>query len=286
MNKPLIFGIGEIVWDCLPEGKKLGGAPVNFAYYTGKLGAESYPVSAVGTDSLGDEALDCCRSFGLDTRFIFRNALPTSRVLVSLDKDGIPQYEILQGVAWDSLEATKEVLTAVSRADAICWGSLAGRSEISFKAISALIAAAPKNCMKVFDINLRQHYYSKDKIESSLEAASVLKLNEDELAVLQRMFTLSSEAGSALREIALRWNLDYVVYTCGAAYSEIYTTEGLVSHINTPKVNVADTVGAGDSFTAAFITSTLLEKTLSEAHLEAVELAAKVCTMPGAIASI
>lgn len=286
MNKPLIFGIGEIVWDCLPAGKKLGGAPVNFSYYAGRLGADSYAVSAVGKDSLGEETLESCRSFGLDTRFIEQNELPTSRVLVKLDSSGVPQYEILEGVAWDALDASEEVLAAVSRADAICWGSLAGRTDRSFKAISSMIVTAPEGCMKVFDINLRQHYYSREKIESSLGAASALKLNEDELPVLSGLFNLPTDAADVLCCIAQRWSLDYVIYTCGAAFSEIHGTNGLISHIDTPKVDVADTVGAGDSFTAAFITSILLGKTTREAHEMAVSLAAKVCSSSGAIVEI
>ena len=286
MSKPLILGIGEIVWDCLPAGKKLGGAPVNFSYYAGRLGAESYAVSAVGKDELGKETLKSCRSFGLDTRFIEQNELPTSRVLVKLDSSGVPQYEILEGVAWDALDASEEVLAAVSHADAICWGSLAGRTERSFKAISTMIASAPQTCMKVFDINLRQHYYSREKIELSLLAASALKLNEDELPVLSGLFNLPDNSADALYRIAERWGLDYVIYTCGAAFSEIYCRQGLISHIDTPKVKVADTVGAGDSFTAAFITSILLGKTTREAHEMAVSLAAKVCSSSGAIVEI
>lgn len=286
MNKPLIFGIGEIVWDCLPSGKKLGGAPVNFAYYAGKLGAESYPVSAVGKDTLGDETLECCKNYGLDTRFIVRNDKPTSRVLVKLDDSGIPQYEILEGVAWDGLEASEGVLSAISRSDAICWGSLAGRSDGSSRAISAMVAATSPDCMRVFDINLRQHYYSGDRIAASLEAATALKLNEDELPVLQRLFPLPDTPEQAIQAIVDKWNLEYVIYTCGAAFSEIHTAEGLVSHIETPKVKVADTVGAGDSFTAAFITSILSGKNITEAHQAAVALAAKVCSRPGAIIEI
>lgn len=286
MNKPLIFGIGEIVWDCLPAGRKLGGAPVNFAYYAGKLGAESYAVSAVGQDPLGDETLECCSGFGLDTRYIVRNALPTSRVLVTLDQEGIPKYEILQGVAWDALEASEEVLGVLSKADAVCWGSLAGRSDASFNAISDMIAAAPEHCMKVFDINLRQHYYSADKIAASLDEATALKLNEDELPVLVDLFGLPQDAPEALREIALRWHLDYAIYTCGAAFSEIHGAGGLISHIDTPKVKVADTVGAGDSFTAAFITSILKGTDVREAHEAAVALAAKVCASHGAIVEL
>ena len=283
MEKPLIFGIGEIVWDCLPEGKKLGGAPVNFAYYAGKLGAMSYPVSAVGADELGREALSQCRSLGLDTRFISVNNYPTSRVLVSLDGAGIPQYEILEGVAWDCLEARPDVLEAVSCADAVCWGTLAGRSAGSFRAISSLVNAASESCIKVFDINLRQHYYSRECIESSMEAATALKLNEDELPVLINLFSLPQEASPALMKIARRWNLQYVIYTCGSSFSEIHSTSGMLSHIATPEVKVVDTVGAGDSFTAAFITSLLQGKAIEAAHSDAVALAARVCMNPGAI---
>ncbi len=283
MNKPLVFGIGEIVWDCLPEGRKLGGAPVNFCYYAGKMGAESYPVSAVGNDSLGEETLNSCRGFGLDTRFIERNSLPTSRVLVTLDVDGIPQYEIIESVAWDSMNASSQVLEAVSRADAVCWGSLAGRSDTSFKAVSSIVDATPEGCVRVFDINLRQKYYSREKIAASLERAKVLKLNEDELPVLQSLFLLDSNPSTALQEIAKRWKLDYVVYTCGASFSEIHSASGILSHLKTPKVDVIDTVGAGDSFTAVFVTSILKGESVPVAHERAVKVAAFVCTRPGAI---
>jgi len=285
-NGPLIFGIGEIVWDCLPEGRKLGGAPVNFAYYAGRLGAESYPVSAVGPDALGAETLARCRSLGLDTRYITVNALPTSRVLVTLDEAGIPKYEILEGVAWDALEASPEVLSAVSCADAVCWGSLAGRTGEAFRAIMAMVDAAPSGCMKVFDINLRQHFYCRDVVVSSLDRATVLKLNEDELPVLTEMFSLPAEPHRALRAIAADWGLEYVVYTCGAAFSEIHSEAGLLSHIDTPKVEVVDTVGAGDSFTAAFVTSLLMGEDVAPAHSAAVSLAAGVCSRAGAIVSL
>ena len=283
MIEPLVFGIGEIVWDCLPEGRKLGGAPVNFAYYAGLLGARSYPISAVGSDSLGSETLAYCRRVGLDTRYVAVNGLPTSRVLVTLDDSGIPKYDILQDVSWDRLEARPEAMEALSRADAVCWGTLAGRSEASWQAIAAMVAATPASCMKVFDINLRQHYYSRERIELSLTEATALKLNEDELPVLVNLFLLSQDASHALVEIARRWDIQYVIYTCGAAYSEIYSKDGMLSHIETPKVPVIDTVGAGDSFTAAFVTSLLQEKPVEDAHADAVALAARVCMNPGAI---
>ena len=278
MNKPFIIGLGEIVWDCLPDGKKLGGAPVNFAYHAGQLGADSFPVSAVGKDELGVETLAACKGFGLNTAFIQENSLPTSRVLVKLDSQGVPNYTILENVAWDALEATPLILDLASMADAICWGSLAQRSEISRKAVLEILDAVPYRSMKVFDINLRQHYYSREVIEASLERASVLKLNEDELPVVVQMLSLRG-----IDEIVARYSLQFLIYTCGAAYSEVYGPDGLLSHIETPKVEVADTVGAGDSFTAAFVTSILQGATPADAHAKAVDLSAYVCKCPGAI---
>ena len=277
-NKPIILGVGEVVWDCLPGGRKLGGAPVNFAYHCMQLGAKSYPVSAVGTDPLGDETLEACRSYGLDTAFIQVNQHPTSRVLVTLDEAGVPSYEIVENVAWDALEATPEALALASKADAVCWGSLAQRSEPSREAVLRLLSAVPSSAMKVFDINLRQHYYSKEVIEASLQQANVLKLNEDELPVV-----LSLLDASGIPQLISHYGLDFLVFTCGAAFSEVYGPQGLLSHIETPRIEVADTVGAGDCFTAAFVTSLLQGQAPARAHKEAVRLSAWLCSVPGAI---
>lgn len=278
MERPVILGIGEIVWDCLPEGKALGGAPVNFAYHAMKLGADSYPVSAVGDDELGAETLAACESYGLRTDYLQHPGLPTSRVLVSLDAQGVPKYEILENVAWDALDATPEVLMLAAKADAVCWGSLAQRSPRSREAILRILDAVPAGAMKVFDINLRQHYFSREVIESSLERASVLKLNEDELPVVMEITGLKG-----ISDIISRYSLDYLIYTCGAKDSEVYGPDALLSHIDTPKVEVVDTVGAGDSFTAAFIASILQGESPAAAHRRAVELSALVCRSHGAI---
>lgn len=277
-RKPIILGIGEIVWDCLPEGRKLGGAPVNFAYHAMQLGADSYPISAVGKDELGTETLATCRSYGLRTDFIQENDLPTSRVLVTLDKAGVPNYEIVENVAWDSLRVTPEAISLVRRADAVCWGSLAQRSLLSRQAVVELLSAAPAGAMKVFDINLRQHYYSREVVESSLEQASVLKLNEDELPVVLSLLGIDGIPG-----LISRYHLDYLVFTCGATFSEVYGPAGLLSHLETPTVKVADTVGAGDCFTAAFVTSLLNGETAVASHQKAVQLSAWLCTLKGAI---
>lgn len=278
MEKPVIIGLGEIVWDCLPEGRKLGGAPVNFAFHAQQLGADSYPVSAVGNDALGQETLETCRAYGLWLDYVQRNDLPTSRVLVSLDAQGSPQYQILENVAWDHLRATPEVLSLSARADAICWGSLAQRSETSRASILRIVDAVPESALRVFDVNLRQHYYNAEVIAASLERADVLKLNEDELPELEKLTGLGG-----IQEIIARFSLDYLVYTCGAAYSEVYGPGGLLSHLDAPAVKVADTVGAGDSFTAAFITSILKGESVSEAHARAVKVSARVCEHHGAM---
>ena len=278
MDKPVVLGIGEIVWDCLPGKKALGGAPVNFAYHAQQLGADSYPVSAVGKDDLGAETLEACRSYGLRTTYLQQNDLPTSRVLVRLDAQGVPKYEILEDVAWDALQATPEVLSLASCADAVCWGSLAQRSEGSRAALLQILDAVPAGAMKVFDINLRQHYYSKEVIAASLERANVLKLNEDELPVVMDLLLLDG-----IPAIIQRYSLDFLIYTCGARDSEVYGPDGLLSHMDTPKVKVVDTVGAGDSFTAAFVASVLRGESPARAHAKAVEVSAYVCQSHGAI---
>lgn len=176
-----ILGLGEIVWDCLTDGKKLGGAPVNFCFYAKELGAEAFPVSAVGNDELGSETIAACHSYGLNTDYINVSDLPTSRVLVTVDKKGVPQYEIVENVAWDAIDVNEECFALASDADCICWGSLAQRNVKSRDAILKILDSVPENCLKVFDINIRQHYYSKAIIEESLRRSDILKLNEDEL---------------------------------------------------------------------------------------------------------
>lgn len=278
-----ILGIGELVWDVFPSGKQLGGAPVNFAYFAKELGAEAYPVAALGSDELGDEAMEVVRPSGLKLDFIQRNSLPTSRVLVTTDEEGVPQYEIVENVAWDAMECTPEILDLASQADVICWGSLAQRSRKSRESILAMVDAAPENCLRVFDINLRQKFYSKEVIEESLKRADILKLNEDELPVVSGIFAVEGSEADQIAHIIKRFSLRTIIYTQGAVCSEVYDASGLVSRMDTPKVKVADTVGAGDSFTATYVTSILLGKTPAQAHELAVKVAAFVCTQNGAI---
>ncbi len=282
-SKHKIIGIGETVWDVFPSGKRLGGAPVNFAFFAKEFGAEVYPVSAVGDDALGDETMDALESTGLELGYIQRNSSPTSRVLVKTDDAGVPQYEIVEGVAWDSLTCDDRTLTLLADADVVCWGTLAQRSQQSHESIMKMVAAAPSKCLKVFDINLRQNYFSKEIIEESLEYADILKLNEDELPVVSELFALQGDVQLRICSLIRMFSLSNVIYTQGSVCSEIYGEEGLLSHLATPKVNVVDTVGAGDSFTATYVMARLDGASVAEAHGRAVKVSAFVCTQSGAI---
>lgn len=283
MKKLKVIAVGEIVWDMLPAGKQLGGAPLNFAFFSKELGAEAYAVSAIGNDVLGDETLAVASATGVNLDYLQRNNLPTSRVLISLDNEGVPQYEIVENVAWDALECPQMILDLVKDASVMCWGSLAQRSVTSRQSVLAMLAAAPKECVKVFDINIRQHYYSREVIETSLGYADILKLNEDELPLIASLLGLSGQEHDIVSQLIEKYALKYLVYTHGADFSEVFSATGEYSHVPTPKVKVVDTVGAGDSFTAVFVTSILQGLSMAESHARAVEVSAYVCTQNGAI---
>lgn len=283
-NDGVIIGIGEVLFDLLPEGKQLGGAPANFAYHATCLGGNGVAVSAVGCDALGDEVVEILTAKGVN-HHIARVDAPTGTVRVTLDERGIPCYEICEGVAWDKLQLSDEVLSLASRCDAICFGTLAQRTETSRKAIYSLIEAIPaeREALIIYDINLRQHYYSKEFIETSLHYCNILKINDEEFATVATMLKLATdnfEVG-ALKLIE-RYGLRMVIVTCGENGS-IIVTENEVSQLDTPKVKVVDTVGAGDSFTAALCIALLQGKPLCEVHRKAVEVAAFVCRNAGAM---
>ena len=277
-----IVGIGEALWDCLPEGRKLGGAPANFAYHVNQLGLEGCVVSAVGQDALGREILDIFTQKSLPSNIPVVD-YPTGTVQVSLDAKGIPQYDIKEGVAWDNIPFSPALKALAAETTAVCWGSLAQRSEVSRATINAFIDAMPAGeaVLKVFDINLRQNFYTKEIIEASLRKCNVLKINDEELAIVSRLFGLDEK--SACADILAKYELRMLILTCGVDGSYVYTPDGKVSFQGTPKVEVADTVGAGDSFTAAFVASILKGKSVAEAHSFAVKVSAFVCTQHGAM---
>lgn len=283
MDNKKILGIGEIVWDMLPTGKQLGGAPLNFAYFAKELGAKSYVISAIGDDELGEEALRKLSVTGVNMNLLQRNNLPTGRVLISIDSEGVPSYEIIENVAWDHIECSLDELELLGGADAICWGSLAQRSWRSKMNIIKMLDAAPVNCLRVFDINIRQHYCNREIAEESLKRAGILKLNEQELLPVSEMFGLSGDEEERLVSLIKMYGLKEVIYTQGALCSDVYDRSGLLSRISTPRVKVADTIGAGDSFTAAYIVSRINGKDVRSSHKKAIEVSAFVCTQSGAI---
>lgn len=278
-----VIGIGETVWDVFPSGRRLGGAPVNFAFFAKEFGAEAYPISAVGNDPLGEETMAELEKTGLNLCCIQRNEKPTSRVLITVDEAGVPEYEIVEGVAWDSIVCDEKTFALLTDADVVCWGTLAQRTPFSRESILKMVDSTPESCLKVYDINLRQHYYSRETIEESLRRADVLKLNEDELPIVAGLFSISGSPLEQILSLIERFSLQNVIFTQGSLCSEVYGPEGLLSHKDTPRVEVVDTVGAGDSFTATYLMARLDGKSVDEAHSLAVSLAAYVCTCSGAI---
>ena len=286
MNKPLVIGMGEALWDVLPEGRKIGGAPANFAFHAGQAGMDARVVSAVGRDALGDETLLTLQQKGLNTDAVARVDFPTGVVQVTLSEGGIPQYDICEDVAWDNIPFTPALDELARNAQAVCWGSLAQRSEVSRNCIYRFLDAMPseQGRLKVFDINLRQHFYSIDVIEASCQRANVLKINEEELVIVSELLRLGTpQVEQQCRLLMDRFSLDMLVLTCGCNGSYIFTPVETSFRV-TPLVQVADTVGAGDSFTATLVADLLKGEPVGVAHEHAVQLAAYVCTQQGAMA--
>jgi fructokinase len=276
-----VTGLGELLWDLLPEGKKTGGAPANFAFHAQNLGAEASIVSAVGTDILGNELISGFRNLGLDTTNIQVNPIKQTGVVDVKLIGGIPDYEIKQDVAWDYIHWDGSLALLASSADAVCFGSLAQRAETSGQTILKFLKSTRKNCIKVFDINLRQNYFDKKIIEESLGLSTALKLNDEELPVVAAMFSLAGTEKNILMELIKIFGLELIALTKGEKGSFLLTLDG-ESFLEVPRVNVADTVGAGDAFTAALIVAKLSGKPLKEMHSFASEVAAYVCTQNGA----
>lgn len=277
-----VVGLGEALFDCLPAGRKLGGAPANFAYHVSQFGLTGYAVSAIGNDELGKEITDTFDKVGL--HYILPVVKePTGTVQVTLDDKGIPQYEICLGVAWDNIPFTDEMKTLAQKTDAVCFGSLAQRSEVSRATINAFLDAMPKTALKVFDINLRQHWYNREVVETSLQKSNILKINDEEILVVKSLLELQGTTyGELCLELIRRYDLQMVILTCGTEGSYVFS-EQEESFLPTPKVQVADTVGAGDSFTGAFVALLLQGKSIREAHEMAVKVSAFVCTQAGAM---
>ncbi len=280
------LGVGEVLWDLLPGGRQLGGAPANFAYHAHALGAEALVVSRVGNDALGREILERLRSLGLRTDGVTTDlSVPTGTVSVTLDAHGKPTFTIHENVAWDFTEAGQSILDEVSQVDAICFGTLGQRNPVARASIRAVLAATPPAALRIFDVNLRQQLWSRELIIESLELAEVLKLNDEELSIVAYLLGLKGDESSQLRQLAARFELKAVALTKGGKGSALLVGDEIVTRPGS-KLVIADTVGAGDSYTAALALGLLAghepERILKCAH----RVADYVCTQPGAMPPI
>jgi len=281
-QKPIVVGLGEILWDLFPDGKQLGGAPANFAFHAQCLGAAGALVSAAGDDELGREILSRLEEMGLDRTHVAIDAEhPTGTVTVELDARGKPHYTINEQVAWDCIPAGEGLLALARRTDAVCFGSLAQRAHVSREAIRAFLAAVAPGCIRLFDINLRKPFIDRQVIAETLALTDVLKLSDDELPVLAELLDMPADETAFLGAMIERFGLDMVILTKGASGSRLRTPKADCSRAGIA-TEVADTVGAGDSFNAAVTMGLLAGHDVEQINADANRLAAFVCSQKGA----
>lgn len=277
-----IIGLGEVLWDCFPAGRQLGGAPANFAYVANKLGERGLIASRVGTDSAGQALLAHLTECGLGTDYIQRDQLhETSHVEVAMGLQGQPSYNIPENVAWDYLEWTPHWASLAQEADAVCFGTLAQRSPRSRSVIRQFVSATKPQALRIFDVNLRQAFFDTGVLDESLHLADACKLNDEELPRLaQALGTGGSNQEAQAVRLREAFNLKFVCLTRGAGGSLLLTDSHIDNHSGI-KVQVADTVGAGDAFTATLVCSWLRGKQLSHINEAANRVGAWVASQVG-----
>ncbi len=285
-SPPIVVGIGEILWDRFPDGDRLGGAPANFAFQAGQLGAKAQVVARVGRDSDGERIRQQLRDAGISLDFLQQDDNhPTGTVIVKLD-DGQPTYTITRNVAWDYLEATTSLMDLAAHVDAVCFGTLAQRSDTSRETIQQFIERCPERSIRLFDINLRQQFYDRTTLQFGLKIASTLKLNADEIAALPRILAWEKLEHATPAEIAKRlleeFDLDLVALTLGAEGCELHTS-GKVVYSKAPAVECVDAVGAGDAFSAALVMGLLKKRPLQAIADHANRVGAFVASQRGAM---
>jgi fructokinase len=285
-TRPLLVGIGEILWDMLPGGKQLGGAPANFAYQANALGGRGVVASRVGADDLGREILARLDTCQIDRRFVSTDPdHPTGTVDVRVDQCGIPEYVIHQDVAWDHLQITPDLLALAPTADCVCYGTLAQRGEESRKAIVAFLNSTRADCLRVLDINLRQNFYSDSLISDLLNVSRVLKLNDAELPVVGELLNLGTSERDVINKLFRHFDLTAIALTRGAHGSAIFTPDRAYEQ-PAVSVKIADTVGAGDAFTAAMALGMCAGLEMGKTGELAARAAAFVCSQHGAMPSM
>lgn len=278
----ILVGLGELLWDLLPGGKQVGGAPANFAYHAEVLGGRGVVVSCVGDDELGKELMRRLRELGLDCQYVAVDKdHPTGKVTVKLDGGGEPNYTIHENVAWDFIPLNSSALNLAARADAVCFGSLCQRSEVSRKTIGRFLATTRPDCLRVFDINLRQSYFNREIIHESLGMSNVLKLNDEELPMMADLLGMTGSETDILSRLTERYALRLIALTRGGSGSRLYAQREESNHRGF-SVKIADTVGAGDSFSAAMTVGLLYGKALDKINEYANRVASFVCSQRGA----
>jgi fructokinase len=281
----LIVGLGEILWDVFPDGPRFGGAPANFACSVAGLAGDSVQagmVSAVGDDELGTAALQSLQQHAVATHCISRLPQPTGTVNVALDEHGHATYEFADDTAWDHLTWNDMLQKDAAACEAVCFGTLGQRGEVSRRTIQRFVEQTPQTCLRVFDVNLRPPFWSDAVIQESLQLANVLKMNEDELPVLARILNLEGDDATLLPQIVERCQLRTVILTRGARGAMLADAAGNICDLSGRPVNVIDTVGAGDSYTATVVLGLLRGLPLRTTGEWAQRVAAWVCTQPGA----
>jgi fructokinase len=282
-RKFVVVGLGEVLWDVFPDGRRLGGAPANFAYHAHALGAEGIVVSAVGKDRDGEDIFNTLTELGIETAYLDKvKEYPTGTVTVTLSRGGQADYTIHSPVAWDYIHWSESLAVLAIKCDAVCFGSLAQRNLVSRETIRQFLETTSHNCIRVFDVNIRQDYATEEIIRQSLKHATILKLNDEELPVILKMLNIrETDESKIIQMLISRYALTCVMLTKGAVGSVLYTKDE-ASFCKSQDVSVVDTVGAGDSFTAAAVMGLLEGKTLKALHRRASKVADYVCTQHGA----
>ncbi len=281
----LVVGLGEVLWDVLPAGRQLGGAPANFAHAAALLDDQGTIASRIGSDVPGDDLISKLAEFSIATTYIQRDPMhPTGSVAVSLDHNRQADFRIVESVAWDFLEWTPAWRALAERADAVCFGSLAQRSEQSRNTIRRFLETVSKRSVRVFDVNLRQSFYSPEIIHESLAVATMAKLNHEELPVMAGLLGIETTDENVMARILReKYNLDLVCVTRGASGSLLLNKKQADEHPGF-KVRVADTIGAGDAFTAGLIHEYLRGVPINRVNDLANRMGAWASTQTGAMA--